>query len=188
EAAEHRFASVCVNSSYVPLCAELLAGTGVMVCAVSGFPLGAMHSGAKAYEAKLCADLGAVEVDMVLAVGRLKTGAFDYVKADIAAVVGAVAERAAVKVILETCLLTDAEKRTACALAQEAGAAFVKTSTGFSTGGATVDDVRLMRAAVGPGLGVKASGGIRTRDDALRMIEAGANRIGATASVAIVGG
>lgn len=188
EAAQYRFASVCVNSSYAPLCAKLLAGTDVMVCAVVGFPLGAMSAEVKACEARYCADAGAGEVDMVLEVGRLKSGDFDYVKADIAAVVGAVMGRAGVKVILETCLLTDGEKRKACELAKAAGAKFVKTSTGFSTGGATGEDIRLMRAVVGPDMGVKASGGIRTRADALRMIEAGANRIGASASIAIVEG
>ncbi len=187
EATKYHFASVCVNSSYVPLCAKLLAGSDVMVCAVVGFPLGAMLPDAKAFEARYCADLGAQEVDMVLNIGRLRAGDNDYVRADIAGVVEATEGRAAVKVILETCLLNDEQKRTACALAKEAGAAFVKTSTGFSTGGATVEDIKLMRSLVGPDMGVKASGGIRTREDALKMIEAGANRIGASSSVAILG-
>lgn len=187
EALQYHFASVCVNSSYVPLCAKLLAGSDVMVCAVVGFPLGVMSPEAKAFEAKLCADGGAKEVDMVLNVGRLKAGETAYVKDDIAGVVAAVKGKAGVKVILETCLLTDDEKRIACRLSKEAGAAFVKTSTGFSTGGATAADIRLMRETVGPDMGVKASGGIRTRDDALRMIEAGASRVGASASVAILG-
>lgn len=187
EAAKYGFASVCVNSSYVPLCAKLLAGSDAMVCAVVGFPLGAMFSKAKAFEAKMCADAGAKEVDMVLHVGKLKAGDIGYVKNDIAMVVDAVKGGAAVKVILETCLLTDDEKRKACVAAKEAGAAFVKTSTGFSTAGATVEDIRLMRETVGPDMGVKASGGIKTRDDALRMIAAGASRVGASASVAIIG-
>ncbi len=187
EAGQHHFASVCVNSSFVPLAAKLLAGTDVMVCAVVGFPLGAMATEVKASEAKYCADAGAQEVDMVIEVGRLKAGDAEYVKKDIAAVVQAVRGRAAVKVIIETCLLNEAEKKLACQLAKEAGAAFVKTSTGFSTGGATVEDIRLMRAVVGPELGVKASGGIRTRQDALKMIEAGATRVGASASIAIIG-
>lgn len=187
EAAQHHFASVCVNSSYASLCARLLGGSDVMVCAVVGFPLGAMATGAKAYEAELCAGSGAKEVDMVIEVGRLKAGDFEYVKKDIAAVVDAVKGRAGVKVIIETCLLNDDQKRKACLLAKEAGAAFVKTSTGFSTGGATAEDIRLMRETVGPDMGVKASGGVRTREDALKMIEAGASRIGASSSIAIIG-
>jgi deoxyribose-phosphate aldolase len=158
-----------------------------MVCAVVGFPLGAMMTEAKAFEAKCCVDAGAKEVDMVINVGQLRAGDLAFVKEDIAAVVAAAGNRAGVKVIIETCLLTDEEKKTACRLAKEAGAVFVKTSTGFSTGGATAEDIRLMRTVVGKDMGVKASGGIRTRDDALRMIEAGASRIGASASIVILG-
>lgn len=187
EAAKYHFASVCVNSSYVPLCAKMLAGTDVMVCSVVGFPLGAMLPDAKACETRYCVDLGAQEIDMVLNVGRLRAGDLDYVRTDIAGVVKATEGRAAVKVIFETCLLNDEQKKIACTLSKEEGAAFVKTSTGFSTGGATVEDIKLMRAMVGPDMGVKASGGVRTREDALRMIEAGANRIGASSGIAIIG-
>lgn len=188
EARAYHFAFVCVNSGYVPLAVKLLAGSGVSVCSSIGFPLGTMHPAVKAFEAKTAVDSGAAEVDMVISVGMLKAGDLAYVRSDIAGVVEAVKGKAIVKAILETCLLTEEEKITACKLAVEAGAAFVKTSTGFSTGGATVEDVRLMRSVVGPDIGVKASGGIRTRDDALKMIEAGANRLGASASIAIVGG
>lgn len=187
EARQWRFASVCVNGSYVELAARELAGRGVKVCTVVGFPLGAMSSEAKAAEARDAVGKGADEVDMVLNVGRLKAGDDDYVRDDVAAVREAAAGRT-LKVILETCLLTDAEKERACRICREAGADFVKTSTGFSTGGATAEDVALMRAAVGPGMGVKASGGIRTRADAERMIAAGASRIGASASIAICRG
>lgn len=188
EARKYRFASVCVNGCNVPVAAKRLAGSGVPVCAVASFPLGAMLPASKAAEARALAEAGAGEIDMVLNVGRLKAGDVGYVRDDIAGVVAAVRGKAAVKVILETCLLTDEEKRKACLAAKDAGAAFVKTSTGFSTGGATVEDIRLMRSIVGPDMGVKASGGIRTRDDALRMIEAGATRIGASASIVIIGG
>jgi deoxyribose-phosphate aldolase len=189
EAAEHKFASVCVNGVWVRRCAEALAGTGVAVCTVVGFPLGAMAPEAKAFEARRAVEDGACEVDMVLQVGALKSGEHDFVREDVRAVAQAVHPLGAkLKVILETCLLTDREKRLACELAKAAGADFVKTSTGFSTGGATVEDIRLMREAVGPVLGVKASGGVRDADDARKLIAAGATRIGASASVAIVSG
>ena len=184
EAREHRFASVCVNPRWVALCAQLLAGSGVRVCTVIGFPLGASSSAIKAAETRQAVADGADELDMVISVGDLKAGNYEFVRTDIRGVVKA-AEGRTVKVIIEACLLTDEEKSLACKLAMAAGADFVKTSTGFSTGGATVADVKLMRAAVGPNFGVKAAGGIRTRQDALAMIEAGANRIGASAGIAI---
>ena len=184
EAREHRFASVCVNPRWVALCAHLLAGSGVRVCTVIGFPLGASSSAIKAAETRQAVADGADELDMVISVGDLKAGNYEFVRADIRGVVKA-AEGRTVKVIIEACLLTDEEKSLACKLAMAAGADFVKTSTGFSTGGATVADVKLMRAAVGPNFGVKAAGGIRTRKDALAMIKAGANRIGASAGIAI---
>jgi len=184
EAREHRFASVCVNPRWVALCAQLLAGSGVRVCTVIGFPLGASSSAIKAAETRQAVADGADELDMVISVGDLKAGNNEFVHADIRGVVKA-AEGRTVKVIIEACLLTDEEKSLACKLAMAAGADFVKTSTGFSTGGATVADVKLMRAAVGPNFGVKAAGGIRTRQDALAMIEAGANRLGASAGIAI---
>ena len=166
--------------------AQALAGSGVRTCCVVGFPLGAMAADAKAFEARAAVAAGAQEIDMVMNVGLARGDEWDAVQADIAAVVAAAAP-APVKVILETCLLTDGQKRRACLAAKAAGAAFVKTSTGFSTGGATEADVRLMRAAVGPDMGVKASGGVRTREDALRMLAAGATRIGASATAQIVG-
>ena len=184
QALEYGFASVCVNSLFVPLAAELLNGSDVKVCAVVGFPLGAMSTAAKAFETEQAVRGGAREIDMVIPVGLLKSGGDGDVFEDIKAVVKAAGE-AAVKVIIETCLLTDNEKERVCALCREAGASFVKTSTGFSTGGATAEDVRLMKRASG-GLLVKASGGIRTLDDALKMLEAGADRLGLSASVAIV--
>lgn len=185
EAREHEFATVCVNGSAIPLVARLLEGSEVKPIAVVGFPLGASTMLAKAYETHEAVKAGAREIDMVLAVGRLKDQDYGYVFQDIRHVVEA-ARPAPVKVILETSLLTREEKIIACAIAREAGAAFVKTSTGFSSAGATVEDVTLMRAVVGPEMGVKASGGIRSLKDALAMIGAGANRIGASASVAIV--
>ena len=188
EAAEYGFASVCVNSCHVPLVRERLNGTGVKTCCVVGFPLGAMSTKGKAAETAAAVAGGAEEIDMVLNIGAMKDGAFDTVREDIRAVVAAAHPKALVKVILETCLLTDAEKRTACRLAVEAGADFVKTSTGFSTGGATIEDVALMKEAVAGHAKVKASGGIRTREDALRMIAAGADRIGTSAGVRIVQG
>lgn len=180
-------ASVCVNSARIVQVAALLAGSEVLPCAVVGFPLGAMSTESKTLETALAVAEGAREIDMVLHIGALKDGDHVAVRADIAAVVGA-AGAAAVKVILETCLLTDDEKRVACALAVEAGARFVKTSTGFASGGATVHDVLLMRAAVGDRALVKASGGIRDTATALQMIEAGADRLGLSASMAVVGG
>lgn len=186
EAKEYRFASVCVNSAHIAEVAAALAGTDVAPCCVIGFPLGAMETEAKAHEAARAAALGAKEIDMVMDIGAAKEGDFARVEADIAAVVSAIQGRAKLKVILECCLLTDEEKTAACLSAKRAGADFVKTSTGFSTGGATEHDVALMRAAVGDDMGVKASGGIRTQEDALRMIAAGASRIGASAGIAIV--
>ena len=186
EAAQYGFASVCVNPCWVALCADLLKDTEVDVCTVIGFPLGANASAVKAFEAAEAIRQGATEVDMVLNVGALKDGNADLVRADIAAVVEAARGKALVKVILETCLLTDEEKRIACRLAKEAGADYVKTSTGFSTGGATEADIALMRAEVGPEMGVKASGGIRDYATAQAMIRAGASRIGASAGVQIV--
>lgn len=187
EAREHKFASVCVNTSYVDLCARLLAGSGIPVCAVVGFPLGAMSTDSKAFEARDAVRRGAEEIDMVINVGKLHSGDFAYVCDDIRAVVKA-ASAHTVKVIIETALLTDEQKVSACVLAKAAGADFVKTSTGFSTGGATPEDIALMRRVVGDQLGVKASGGIRDCPTALRMVESGATRIGASASVAIVKG
>jgi deoxyribose-phosphate aldolase len=187
EAKQHRFASVCVNTTWVPLCKALLSGTDVMVCAVVGFPLGAMAPMAKAYEARDAVRAGAREIDMVINIGALKSRDYETVFEDICRVVKSAAP-AAVKVILETSALDTEQKIIGCTLSKLAGAAFVKTSTGFGKGGATVEDVELMRRVVGPEIGVKASGGVRTADDALRMAQAGANRIGASASVAIVTG
>jgi deoxyribose-phosphate aldolase len=187
EAKTHGFASVCVNLGYVPLCARLLAGSAVKVCTVVGFPLGATSSAVKAYETGQAAAAGAQEVDMVINIGLMKAGAHDAVRRDIEAVTAAARSHGVVtKVIIETALLTDEEKVQACLLAQKAGADFVKTSTGFSTAGATTGDVALMRTAVQQTMGVKAAGGIRTREDALAMVASGASRIGASASVAIV--
>lgn len=188
EAKQYGFASVCVNPTHVSLASSLLKGTPVKVCTVIGFPLGATTPTAKAIETRDAIANGADEVDMVINVGALKSGDYDLVKRDIEAVVEAARGRALVKVILETALLTDEEKVKACLLAKIAGADFVKTSTGFGPGGATVDDVRLMRKVVGADMGVKASGGIRDLESARKMIEAGASRIGASASVAIVKG
>lgn len=185
EAIEFGFASVCVNPSYVSLCSQLLKDSKIKVCTVIGFPLGATTSAAKAYEASEAIQNGAREVDMVINVGAVKSGDLDYVKKDIEAVVQAAKGKALVKVILETCLLTDEEKKVCCRICKEAGADFVKTSTGFSTGGATVEDIKLMRDIVKPNLGVKASGGIRDYETAKAMVDAGASRIGASASVAI---
>jgi len=187
EARQFSFASVCVNSVHVPRCRSLLHGSPVMVCAVVGFPLGAMAPGAKAFEAREAVRAGADEIDMVMNVGALRDGNYGLALEDISKVVAA-ARPARVKVILETSLLTDEQKVAACTLAKLAGAHFVKTSTGFGKGGATAKDVALMRRVVGPTMGVKASGGIRSREDALQMVEAGATRIGASASVAIVTG
>ena len=188
EAAEFKFASVCVNPTWVETAAAELAGSGVKVCTVIGFPLGASTPETKAFETTDAISKGAGEIDMVLNVGALKSGNTDHVKKDIEAVVNAAKGKAIVKVILETCLLTDDEKAIASRLSKEAGADFVKTSTGFSTGGATVEDVKLMRRTVGPDLGVKASGGIRSLEDVEAMIEAGATRIGASSGVKIMQG
>ena len=187
EARRHHFASVCVNSTWVPMAKALLSGSGVMVCAVVGFPLGAMTPTAKAYEGREAVRQGASEIDMVINIGALKSRDYETVFEDICRVVKA-AHPARVKVILETGALTTEEKIVGCTLSKLAGAAFVKTSTGFGKGGATVEDIALMRKLVGADMGVKASGGIRTREDAEKMAQAGASRIGASASVAIVTG
>lgn len=188
EAKTHGFASVCVNPVYVQRCALLLAGTSVKVCTVIGFPLGANTTDVKAFEARNAVNRGATEVDMVIPIGLLKAGELKAVYEDIEAVVDGVKGRALTKVIIETALLTDVEKATACLLAVAAGADFVKTSTGFSTGGATPADVALMRATVGLSAGVKASGGVRCMEDAEAVMHAGANRIGCSAGVAIMQG
>ena len=185
EAKQYHFASVCVNSCWVPLIVEELKGSGVSVCCVIGFPLGASLSSVKAFEAREAVAAGAQEIDMVVNIGAVKSGGWELVREDIAAV-NAAKGTAKLKVIIETCLLIDEEKVRVCQIAKEAGADFVKTSTGFSTGGATVHDVELMRRTVGPEMGVKASGGIRTLADALAMIEAGASRLGASAGVKII--
>ena len=185
EAVEYGFYSVCVNTSYVKTCKDLLKNSPVKVCCVIGFPLGATDTESKAFETQTAIKNGAGEIDMVIHVGALKDRRREYVVNDIAAVVVA-AQGRPVKVIIETALLTDEEKVRACRLAKEAGADFVKTSTGFSKGGATVEDVALMRRTVGPALGVKASGGIRSLADAQNMVAAGATRLGASAGVKIV--
>lgn len=187
EARTHRFASVCINTMWVPLAVDLLKGAGVMTICVVGFPLGAATSRAKAAETREAIANGAAEIDMVVNIGLLKGGEHDKVFDDIKAVVEAASGRP-VKVILETHMLTREQKIAACAISRAAGAAFVKTSTGFSGGGATIEDIRLMRQVVGPEMGVKASGGVRTAEDAKNMVAAGANRLGASASVAIVTG
>ncbi|NQM55841.1 deoxyribose-phosphate aldolase [Streptococcus suis] len=187
EAKEYDFASVCVNPTWVSLAAESLKDSDVKVCTVIGFPLGANTSAVKAFETKDAIANGADEIDMVINVGALKAGNDALVLDDIKAVVDASGDRL-VKVIIETCLLTDDEKVRACQLSKEAGADYVKTSTGFSTGGATVADVALMRKTVGPDMGVKASGGARSYEDAIAFIEAGASRIGASSGVAIMNG
>lgn len=186
EAKQYGFASVCVNTCYVKLASELLRGSGVKVCCTVGFPLGAMAPKAKVFEAAQAVADGAEEVDMVLWIGALRQGNTAAVQADIEGVVNACHPRAIVKVILETCLLTDAQIETACRLCVAAGADYVKTSTGFSTAGATAEHVALMKRAVGGRAKVKAAGGIRTYEDAKRMIDAGADRIGASAGIAIV--
>jgi deoxyribose-phosphate aldolase len=186
EAREHGFKTVCVNSCYVPMCRKLLAGSGVGVCTVVGFPLGAMLREAKAAETAAAVNLGADEIDMVMNVGWFKAGADEMVVSDIRRVLDA-AQGRPVKVIIECCLLTEPEKERAARLVKESGAAFVKTSTGFSTAGATVEDVALLRRAVGAGFGVKAAGGIRDLAAVRSMVEAGANRIGTSSGVTIVG-
>lgn len=188
EAKKHDFASVCVNPTWVQTAAELLKGTDVKVCTVIGFPLGANTPETKAFETTDAIEKGATEVDMVINIGALKDKNDELVERDVRAVVEAAKGKALVKIIIETCLLTEEEKIRACELSVKAGVDFVKTSTGFSTGGATVEDVALMRKAVGPEIGVKASGGVRNGQDMDAMIEAGATRIGTSAGVALVSG
>ena len=185
EAKQFDFMSVCVNPGYVPLAAECLKGSSVKVCTVIGFPLGMNLTKTKVQEAELCIKEGAEEIDMVINVGMLKAGHDDYVREEIR-LLKEVAGSKVLKVIIETCLLTDEEKVRACLAGKRAGADFVKTSTGFSTGGATVHDVALMRQTVGNELGVKASGGVRTHEDLLAMVEAGANRIGTSNGTKII--
>ena len=187
EAAEHQFSTVCVNGCRVDLAYSLLEDSDVQVCTVVGFPLGAMDADAKRYETEVAVDLGASEIDMVMNVGRFKDGEHDYIVREIRDVVEAADDRV-VKVILETCLLTNDEIAQACKLVTQAQAHFVKTSTGFGNAGATLEHVRLMRETVGQFAGVKAAGGVRNADDARAMIEAGATRIGTSNGVAIVCG
>ena len=188
EAKHYNTASVCVNPFWIGFVAEQLKGTDIKPCCVIGFPLGATLPEVKAVETAAAIRDGAKEVDMVINVGALRGAEYDTVYEDIKAVVDAAKDKALVKVIIETCLLTDEQKVIACELAKKAGADFVKTSTGFSTGGAKVEDIRLMRETVGPEMGVKASGGVRTKADAEAMIEAGATRIGASSSKKIIEG
>jgi len=188
EAIEYAFKSVCVNSSWVAYVANRLQGTGVNVCSVVGFPLGAMSSKSKAFEAKDAIAQGASEIDMVLAIGRLKMGDVQYVEDDIRAVRQAAKKGVILKVIIETAMLTKDEKITACRLAKAAGADFVKTCTGFGGGAATAEDIALMKEIIGPSMGVKASGGVRNYDKAIELIAAGATRLGAQSSIAIVTG
>ncbi|MBV7391829.1 MULTISPECIES: deoxyribose-phosphate aldolase [Enterococcus] len=188
EAKKYRFYSVCLNPTWVELAAKELKGEPVAVCTVIGFPLGANTTATKAFEANDAIENGADEVDMVINIGALKDQDYDKVQKDIEAVVAVAKDKALVKVIIETSLLNHEEKIKASQLAKVAGADFVKTSTGFSTGGATIDDVKLMRATVGPEMGVKASGGIHNAEEALAMIEAGATRLGASSGVAIMNG
>lgn len=188
EAVEHKFYSVCVNSSWVSHCAKRLQGSDVKVCAVVGFPLGAMAGRAKNFETRHAIEDGAREIDMVINVGALKSGKLDVVEDDIRWVRRACPRNVVLKVIIETALLSDEEKVIACRIAQKAGADFVKTSTGFSHHGATPKDVALMRRTVGPKIGVKAAGGVRSFDDAVQMIRAGANRLGTSSGVKIVAG
>lgn len=188
EAMEYGFCSVCVNTTWTAHCAKRLRGSGVKVASVVGFPLGAMATESKSYEARTAGKDGADEIDMVMNIGALKSGDLKLVKEDIRRVVESTRPETVTKVIIETALLTDEEKVSACELAKEAGADFVKTSTGFSTGGATAEDVALMRRTVGEKMGVKASGGIRTLEDAIKMIDAGATRLGASSGVSIVKG
>ena len=183
----YHFASVCINPTHVKLAAQLLQNSDVKVCTVVGFPLGATSTEAKVFETLQALDDGATEIDMVINIGALKSGDDALVERDIAAVVETAHHRGALcKVIIETALLTDEEKVRACQLAKKAGADFVKTSTGFSSGGATIEDVALMRRTVGPNVGVKASGGIKTLTDAKNMISAGATRLGVSAGVKII--
>ncbi|MEI4829329.1 deoxyribose-phosphate aldolase [Bacillus sp. FJAT-53711] len=188
EAKQHDFASVCVNPTWIETAAEILKGTDVKVCTVIGFPLGANTAETKAFETKDAIAKGATEVDMVINIGALKDKNDELVERDVRAVVEAAKGKALVKVIIETCLLTEEEKVRACELSVKAGVDFVKTSTGFSTGGATVEDVALMRKTVGPEIGVKASGGVRDEKGMDAMVEAGATRIGTSSGVALVSG
>ncbi|GGC92121.1 deoxyribose-phosphate aldolase [Thalassobacillus devorans] len=188
EAKEYEFASVCVNPYWVNHCYEQLKDTNVKVCTVIGFPLGANTKEVKAFETKQAIEKGATEIDMVINVGAIKSKDYETVQADIEAVVREAEDKALVKVIIETSLLTDDEKVKACELAVKAGADYVKTSTGFSGGGATVEDIKLMRATVGPELGVKASGGVRDFEATKAMIDAGATRIGASSGIQIIKG
>ena len=188
EAKEHNFFSVCINPTHIELVKKELEGSNVKVCTVIGFPLGANTPEVKAFETKDAIAKGADEVDMVINIGALKDKNYDLVLRDIKAVVDAADKKALVKVIIETCYLTDEEKKIACELSVKAGPDFVKTSTGFGTGGSTPQDIKLMRDVVGPEIGVKASGGVRNLNDAEAVINAGASRIGASASVAIVKG
>lgn len=186
EAIEYKFASVCVNSCFASKVSNMLRGSGVKTCCVVGFPLGAMSIKAKAEETKDVIDNGATEVDMVINVGATKSGDWDYVKRDIEGVVNAAKGKALVKVIIEACLLTEEEKVKVCTISKIAGADFVKTSTGFSTSGATVEDISLMRLVVGPEMGVKASGGVKDYKAAMAMVKAGASRIGTSSGISIV--
>jgi deoxyribose-phosphate aldolase len=186
EAKEFHFMSVCVNPAYVPLAAQQLKGSDVKVCTVIGFPLGMNLTKTKVEEAELAIKEGADEIDMVINVGMLKAGHDDYVREEIREIKQAVGHNIILKVIIETCLLNNDEIVRACKAAKEAGADFVKTSTGFSTGGATVEAVKLMRETVGPEMGVKASGGVRTHEDLIAMVEAGANRIGTSSGAKII--
>lgn len=186
EAKTYDFASVCVNPCWVALAHQELKNTDVKVCTVIGFPLGANTTEVKVFEAKDAIEKGAQEIDMVINIAILKDKEYDYVENEIHQIVEAAKDKAIVKVIIETCLLTDEEKIKACELSQKAGADFVKTSTGFSTGGATVHDIALMRKTVGAEMGVKASGGVHTHEEALAMVEAGATRIGASAGVKLL--
>lgn len=185
EAIENDFASVCVNPSFIPLCSDLLKGSSVKVCTVIGFPLGAMTTASKVFEAKNAVEVGADEVDMVINIGKLKDGEKDYVRNEITEIKKACGNHI-LKVIIETCLLTDEEKVLACQLAKDAGSDFVKTSTGFSTHGATKEDVALMRKTVGKEMGVKAAGGVRNKQDLEDMVNAGATRIGTSRGVELV--
>lgn len=188
EAVQYGFKAVCVNSARVAYVYQKVAGSAVAVCSVVGFPLGANHSAAKAFEAQKAIEDGASELDMVLNVGALKDGDLKTIEADIRAVRQAATGPTVLKVIIETCLLTDSEKTTACEIAKQVGADFVKTSTGFSSGSATVEDVALMRQIVGPEMGIKASGGIKDWETAVAMIHAGADRLGTSSGVVIVEG
>jgi len=188
EAAAHHFYSVCVNSNWAERCARRLGGTGVKVCAVVGFPLGAMESRAKGFEARTAVSNGAAEIDMVMNVGAMKARDVRTVREDMLAVRRACRSGIVLKVIIETCLLTDDEKVLACQIAKDVGADFVKTSTGFNKGGATVADVTLMRRTVGPKMGVKAAGGVKSFEDAVQMIRAGATRIGTSSGILLVSG